>query len=399
MDHHYRLQITTGSISLSASVVLVSMIYLTPKRLSTPYRRLIFGMSVFDIIQSLGILTGPFAVPTGTWNASWATGTTASCEFNGFISLLGTLAVPIYTFALSVRFYCKLNLRMDDKVFTKRIEKWFHLSILLVVILCLVALVMDTFNPLPSGSFCYVEEYPFGCRDHPEIFGQCERGKGSDTLSYIVTGITCFCFLGIIVNLSMLCVQSCYIERMYRSRAGDLHHSADHSCVRHYFSCIPCRNYHQLDHEPDADYVLRLYKMETFIQSLLYIGSFFACYVFPMMQTIGSFFNYQFQSPFPLFLSIFYPLGGFFNVLTYTRPKVVRLRHAFPDFSRLRAFYIVMKAGGELPDLDANPYALEVCHGCKRRRKKRTTDVEDGEMTPPEYSGNNMFEMMASLSD
>ena len=398
MDVHYSLQISTGSISLSASVALVSMIYLTPKCLSTPYRRLIFGMSVFDIMQSLGILTGPFAVPSGSSNAPWAIGTTASCELNGFISLLGSVAVPIYTFALSVRFFCKLNLRMDDEVFTKKIEKWFHLSILLVVILCFVALVMDTFNPLPSGSFCYVEEYPFFCRDHPEWVGECQRGNGSETLAYVVTGITCVCFLGIIVNLSMLCIQSIYIERIYRSRAGDLHHSADYSCVRRFFCFIPCRNYQQLDHEPDADYVLRLYKMETFIQSILYVGSFFLCYVCPMMQTIGSFFNYQFPTPFPYFISILYPLGGFFNVLTYTRPKVVRLRHAFPDFSRLRAFYIVMRAGGELPDLVANPYALQICHGCKKKRK-RTNDIEDGEITPPEYSGNNIFEMMASLSD
>ncbi len=400
---HFRIQVSAASISLTASLILIIMIYFTPKRLSTPYRRLIFGMSVFDIIQSIGLLTGPFAVPSNDnpLKFPWARGTTATCELNGFISLLGTVAVPIYTFALSVRYYCKLNLKMEDAFFTKKIEVWFHVSVVMTLIIGFVGLAMNTFNPLPSGSFCYVEEYPFLCRDHPEWVGECQRGMGSDVISYLVTGITCLCFVGIIVNVSMLIVKSCRIEKLYRSRAGDPHHYAEYSCVRDYMCCIPCRNYSQLEHEPDADYVLRLYKKETVIQSLLYVGAFFACYAFPMMQTIGSFFNYQFPPAFLYLISIFYPLGGFFNVLTYTRPKVVRLRHAFPDFTRFKAFLIVMKAGGEIPDLNDNPHALEVCKSCPLTtcRDKRRRQVDEATVSENNVAANNLFEMLASMSD
>lgn len=401
----YKIQTSTASISLTASVVLVSMITLTPKRLTTPYRRLIFGMSIFDIIQSIGMLSGPYAVPVGTRGAIWANGNIASCEANGFCNMLGLMAVPIYTLALSVRYNCKLNMKVHDSVFTKKIEKWFHLSIIVVLVLCITALCMDSFNPIPSGSFCYVEEYPFLCRDMPQFVGECERGVGSDTLSYIAASITCLCFVGIIVNVSMLCVYSCTVERMYRSRAGDPQNLAEYNCVKNYMLCIPCRNYYQFEHEPDADYVLRLYKKETFIQSLLYVGAYLACYAFPMMQTIGSFFNYQFPRPFLYLIAIFYPLGGFFNVLTYTRPKVVRLLHSFPDMKRFTALLIVLKAGGEMPDLETNPNALMISTSCmtscKKRPKQGSHEITNEDMPPDDCheKNNALFEMFASLSD
>ena len=48
-------------------------------------------------------------------------------------------------------------------------------------------------------------------------------------------------------------------------------------------------------------------------------------------------------------ISIFWPLGGFFNILIYTRPKVSRYKDSNPEYSRLYVFLIIVLSGGEVP--------------------------------------------------
>ncbi len=45
--------------------------------------------------------------------------------------------------------------------------------------------------------------------------------------------------------------------------------------------------------------------------------------------------------------SYLFPLGGIFNILVYSRPNVNRLRSKRPEISRILAFWMVFKAGGE----------------------------------------------------
>jgi hypothetical protein len=54
-------------------------------------------------------------------------------------------------------------------------------------------------------------------------------------------------------------------------------------------------------------------------------------------------------SVFILLTSIVYPLGGLFNILVYTRPKVLSHRRNNPEDSWFRAFILVVRAGGVVP--------------------------------------------------
>eukprot|EP00553_Chaetoceros_curvisetus_P000631 CAMPEP_0204621594 /NCGR_PEP_ID=MMETSP0717-20131115/7251_1 /ASSEMBLY_ACC=CAM_ASM_000666 /TAXON_ID=230516 /ORGANISM="Chaetoceros curvisetus" /LENGTH=224 /DNA_ID=CAMNT_0051636033 /DNA_START=96 /DNA_END=770 /DNA_ORIENTATION=+ len=49
--------------------------------------------------------------------------------------------------------------------------------------------------------------------------------------------------------------------------------------------------------------------------------------------------------------SILYPLAGFFNIIIYTRWNVRSWRRSHPECSWLRAFWLVLKAGGNLPNM------------------------------------------------
>lgn len=54
---------------------------------------------------------------------------------------------------------------------------------------------------------------------------------------------------------------------------------------------------------------------------------------------------------FRFLISLLNPLGGLFNILVYTRPKVTSFRRKQPGISRIKAFWLVLRAGGEVPDI------------------------------------------------
>jgi hypothetical protein len=352
----YPLQVYTASISLVASLVIIIMILVSPNKLTTPYRRIIFGMSMADVLQSLALITGPFAIPADTTQAPWSSGNVHTCDANGFFMVLGSTTVPVYMFAISMLYFCKLNMKMTNAAFAKKIEKWIHIvAIVPMSTICFVGLAMGYFNA-SGGGFCYFEPYPFLCTRIPEAVGECTRGANSHSFLYIITFVLLFCFIGISIFMAMLCIKACTMERVFRSRAGDPENtlgSNSSCCLQDYLCCIPCREYKQFTHESDADYFLRLYKREIIIQSSLYVGAFFGSYVCPLIQTIASFSKTgpKFPQFFFFLISILYPLGGLFNILVYTRPKVVRFRHIYPEKSRLGALIMVIKAGGEVPEI------------------------------------------------
>lgn len=82
--------------------------------------------------------------------------------------------------------------------------------------------------------------------------------------------------------------------------------------------------------------------------ALLYIGSFFMCYIFSLITRIVKFFRSD--EPFALALlnRVFLPSQGFFLIMVYCRPNVLSLRKNHPEYSRLKAFLLVLKSGGDL---------------------------------------------------
>jgi hypothetical protein len=369
----FYLQTGAASVSFLASALIILMITISSKKFSTSHRRIISALSFSDMIQSLALLTGPFLVERGTPRALWAVGTDATCSLNGFWMTVGTIGVPIYVFALSLRYVCKLNLLMSEYDFTHKVEKWIHLTVIVCVsALCFGALGSKSFNPGPSGSFCYLEEKPFGCSFMPEFVGECVRGETANFFVIVVVVIIIICFVGTVTNMSALTIKSIWIEKLFRSRAADPEFTqSNYSCIKDYLLCAPCKNYQQFPRETDADYVLRLYKTETIIQSSLYILGFFVSYILVVIQTIFSFYNI----PVPYIrygIAITYPLQGLFNILVYTRPAIVRLRHGYPDLSRVRALMLVLRNGGEMPN-DTGDRLSYSCGRCCCR-----VDTEEG---------------------
>ncbi|GFH61536.1 predicted protein [Chaetoceros tenuissimus] len=92
---------------------------------------------------------------------------------------------------------------------------------------------------------------------------------------------------------------------------------------------------------------------QAFHQSLLYVSSFFLVYLpvmIMMLQQVSG--QNVSDSEWRFWLeAIILPLGGVFNILIYTRPKVLKLKEQFPMLMKWELFLIVLMKGGETPSM------------------------------------------------
>merc|ERR550539_483651 len=128
------------------------MIYKSNTRLSTIYRRLFFGISAFDLIQSISQAFSSVPMPRGLMWA--AAGNHTTCDLQGFAAILGVNGSSLYSLSLSIYFFCVVKQVPEDKL-KKLIEPLLHATPILVAMSTAIYLyVGEYYNP--SGSICWL---------------------------------------------------------------------------------------------------------------------------------------------------------------------------------------------------------------------------------------------------
>jgi hypothetical protein len=61
------------------------------------HSRIIFGLSIADIMRSAEILASSFVDLSDTLDAPWALGTVETCEAAGYFLQVGGTTIPFYT--------------------------------------------------------------------------------------------------------------------------------------------------------------------------------------------------------------------------------------------------------------------------------------------------------------
>mmetsp|Transcript_16197 Transcript_16197/g.30622 ORF Transcript_16197/g.30622 Transcript_16197/m.30622 type:complete len:450 (+) Transcript_16197:57-1406(+) len=401
----YKVQICTGSISFLASLAMATSIQFSKRKLSTPYRRLVYGLCVADIIQSISIITGPFAPPAETPHGFWARGNIATCNVNGFMFSVGFTAVPMYILAMGVYYLCKLKRRMRDRDFAIKIEVWIHGFIILWHLVTNITLVATNhFNPGRDGGGCFVNYYPYRCNVMPEV-GECKRGEYTDLMSTIfLFGPCASCFLGICYCMARLVqhaffllilspsrkersvhdggevderqrVQSAHDEIESLGDVGEIHQESiifhdivttvDSGGSKEEPSNVPQddRPSHtnrpleadEMDDAKNRAATLQelsiLYKKEMLTNAISFIGVFFIVYLVPLLLWVHNITDSKVSFNMLILSSLLYPLGGLFNILVHTRSNIaaLRRREGDPRRSWLCAFFAVLLAGGDTP--------------------------------------------------
>ena len=108
--------------------------------------------------------------------------------------------------------------------------------------------------------------------------------------------------------------------------------------------------FHRRDNEGDSNYLARMYLSQMLTQSLLYsivfMITFSSIWIVLMLRFLGK--------PVPLWFTYamvwFQPFSGALNILVFARPKILVLRLRCPELSWFRAFFLVLRAGVDLPD-------------------------------------------------
>ena len=142
-----------AGVSCLASTFIVFMILTEPEKgLASPYSRIIFGMSVSDILFSLGIFLSPFMSPKDNPDALFAMGTTKSCEGIGFLFLLGVQCLLFYTVFLTYYFTRRIKYKVTPQNFAKKEEKYFHYAFIVLSLgVAVTAAATGSINPQAHG--------------------------------------------------------------------------------------------------------------------------------------------------------------------------------------------------------------------------------------------------------
>ena len=328
--------------------------------LKSPYSRIIFGLSLSDILQSVALLISPFAVPSDTSDLlspfSW--GTIQTCEAAGFFLMIGGTVIPFYTVFLSYYFLKRVKDKVSVLDFARKYEFKIHALIwILPIIGGIVGLVRKDFNPLKYGSMCSMMDRPVGCSIDPDT--PCIRGQDApkDVIFIFVIPMVS-AFLMLILNLLRLTVYVHSEERLMRLVATRQAAEDDEYRGTSFWdkfkasASICCRGTRNHQSSTDTNQHQSL-AMQSLVQSALYIVAYlvsYSCIMYGFIQeALG-----EPRSSWVLWalMSIFWPLGGLFNILIYTRPKVAVTRTEHPEHAHSSWFVIVLFvifSGGEVP--------------------------------------------------
>ncbi len=167
--------ITSSLISTSASILVIYIIMRSVNGLKSVYHRILCGMSVFDILQSLAIAFVTLPMPKDMIYQQFqglVLGNDFTCRTQGFFVTVGSISGVMYNLMLSIYYLCSIRYDMSDDVFSKRLEPWLHaISVFLGVLVASFVLYGDGMKPNPAQSnWCATNSYPYYCSSSENVY-------------------------------------------------------------------------------------------------------------------------------------------------------------------------------------------------------------------------------------
>ena len=318
------------------------MITRSNQRFESPYHRIMFGLGLCDLLQSLAIMAGPFASPKGTLLAVWAIGNVHSCNAVGFFIFYGNICCPLYLFFLCCHLYYRTTRRMANADFFK-IEWKVHCTIhAFASITCIWALVSNDFNSL-RGGICYIAKSPPECEldnEYSQLVGECTRGFTAANFFWVSVLTSLFCMFSAMVILITLLIKQ---QRMFHNNeiVTSSNHTINIAQAGSDDTGVPTGT--------NAD-LIRIWRREAIIQAILLCSILTFTYLPPALFQLEKYTGVEVPTPVKItFSAIFYPLKGVFNIFIYVGPKLTRFRLENPEYSGIMSFCLIVQAGGNIP--------------------------------------------------
>jgi len=202
----------TGSISATASSLIIYLILRSDFGLSSIYHRIMFGMSCADIISSIAMALASLPMPNDfpcedddlfAYNGK---GNIQTCEAQGFFISFGLYMMYSYYAMLSFYYVCDIAFQMNEETIRKRVEPYIHsIPIILALIGSLPPVFLNLYNP--DLLWCKLE--PIDCTAKDEISGneyQYVRGARQTFIAFYAGGIVIFViiYITIVASFSLI---------------------------------------------------------------------------------------------------------------------------------------------------------------------------------------------------
>lgn len=113
-----------GLLSIFGSSLIIFRVVKNRKS-TTPYDRIMFGLSCCDIVASLTFALSPFLIPASTSTRVWAIGNQATCTLLGAMQQFSFSAV-FYNGVLAFYYFMTVRKGVKRLVFARRYEPYLH---------------------------------------------------------------------------------------------------------------------------------------------------------------------------------------------------------------------------------------------------------------------------------
>lgn len=335
----------TGPISVISSMTIIIMILRSKKALSIPYHRILFGLSVADVIASVSMSASSLPAPRDTLHLKYSYGNQPTCEAQGFLFLLGQVAEPLYQCSLQLYYLCMIKYGMKAEDIQRKLEPFLHcIPILYGMVAAIVSLVTESINA--SAAWCYIDSYPHGCRDDEDL--ECTRGKGI-ILKRIVFGATPLFFSFIFMSIAMIMIYRAVRQKeitvdglRFRGSTPPLQTNEVKprrsfiAAVRTSITKLSLRSSEQRPRNSGKI-------LERIVQ---YYAAYLLANFFPLLANFISAFSERINVLFIL-QNIFFPLQGLYTLLVVVNPHYKKVRSSSEELSVFKAFAItIMSYGG-----------------------------------------------------
>ena len=314
--------ILSATLSYVGSMAIIVVLLRSQKKLTTTYRRIMFGMACMDITFSLTFCISDLPVPKGSPMVLNAIGNTATCDIQGFMQAVGFLGFSFYDAMLSIYFVLTIVYSVAEDTLQRKFEPFSHaFAILFPMMAGFVLIATKNFNS--TGFVCWVAPLPLGCTN--DINVDCERGESYMKYQWIfqlIPVLTSF----VIINICMIhLVRNVNGQRSKMKKYG-LNEIASNLRRKRRNVVVPVFD--------DSD--------ETRRQAILYISAFFFTFIFQFLNLILR--QIKGRPIFWIWLLgyMFLPLQGFFNFLIFIKPRVIKACKSHPEISLFQAYLIAV---------------------------------------------------------
>ena len=351
-----------GSLSTISSMLIIFIILCrSSTKLSSIYHRIMFGLSISDILFSaaIGLSTLPMPAPgTNFWadtNRIGGTriGNTQTCTAQGFFFHYGLASIVCYNVSLCFYYLCAIGFKMKQENMQRYVEPFLHLVPAAVAIWLSVPHLFTQGYNTGFHPWCMVIPEPNFCQDNDKY--ECERGASEDEFLVLDRRMVMFvlslslCAL----SLALTCYKVFQYERILviAQRRGNImirqtirHGGADHPTEGRLLSIQGESG----DFYVEGNIMERIevsHKITRVIlfQSFLYVASYFATLFFTVLNvSLGT--KKQTKNNYYRELTML-PLQGMFTFIIFIFHKVYNMKRVDPSLSVCKALWNIFVRG------------------------------------------------------